>query len=850
MAAADLEHEPAKGQGPDRDRQHGTPVGATATAPVFGQVEGGAPGRTAEQILSLQRTIGNQAVARLLNRAPSDSGAREPRLRRRLELVNAEAWDGEKLLVLFRQKKEIFSKEDEKVIDGGSFNAPLITDALGRMTLSDFEYGKFDPAADQHLLLLFHEIQKHLTMPKKAIAPGEEVDVSKKQAEAEATSLRDYKNLSPDPSEGKAATFDLAFLGAGAATAYYLTTMGGGGLPGDTIVIGELQPWAGDRGPGVINHPMHMITALRNEVGLAEEALAPRGAFSEMVELVIKKYVPENRRTNKVKNVTKVPGTGGGAMFYRIEVDGPEPKLYYARRVVAGLGIGPHKAPAGQKDLKVASEGRAMNMDQFQNTAGKIKLLKEKPSDITVVVSGGNAAIDSVMTAIDNKFTIIWVTGTSRPALLPGTDNETVEENYDKLEDDGKPREPGEPENFVAPEGVESKIQRVVKGYAVNAVANPKPATESYIPKPILVNITDGKPIEADYFVYAMGPDVEKVRGVFDKASVQEKLVPTYDKNRQFGSEGRATVIGLEVPKDSASDKSSLEIIGGTALRIGDKVPYDYLLEQWRLVARTTTHMAGLKGSFSHWSGKDRKLEVALDAMQSSYQKATEFESAALDAVIWAKMATAKEALRKPAEPAFADEVNSMGIPLEGRPKKFRDRYLSDLRFIESYATMLTKYVADIEEHFEKKASDPKYRGADPRTAAGEMGGVIDSLPLNVAVNDQLTPVRSQIESGQAFVPDYVMDDANFATDSNTVLALFVSSRYPYLADAEVDMWVDRIVRWRRPTTEDRKTYETLHGPIPNPNRKPRENAKSFSDWFKRRLGEENGLAKERKGIK
>jgi hypothetical protein len=72
------------------------------------------------------------------------------------------------------------------------------------------------------------------------------------------------------------------------------------------------------------------------------------------------------------------------------------------------------------------------------------------------VISGPNAGLDAVKTAIDCGFRIVWVTGRGRPGFLPGTDNERVEQEYDEC---------------VA--GRPSAIGQVIKSYAYLATPNP-----------------------------------------------------------------------------------------------------------------------------------------------------------------------------------------------------------------------------------------------------------------------------------------------------------------------------------------------------------------------------------------
>jgi hypothetical protein len=740
----------------------------------------------------------------------------------------------EALQTKLTEKKGIFSEEDQKVIQTiltTEFHGKLF-EALSRLAYDAEDYGEFDLDNNQHLRMLFYEIKKHLGSSKAKVDPTEESTKQNEQAKKKKEEQQKYFAKSPNPD----LTFETVFLGAGAATAYYLTTMGRGVDPYKTLVIGPTQPWAEERGPGVINHPMHMITALREAVGLGEEALASREEFSVMVENVINKHVI-HRWTDKITNVAKI--SNSGEMFYRITIESGV--KCYARKVVAGLGIGPHITPKGQDKLEDdESQSHAMNMDEFQRSAGAI--LKKGPAPrqdkITVVISGGNAAIDAVMTSIKCGFEIIWVTGSGRPALLPGTDNEIVETEYDKTIGN-------------SPE----KISQVIKKYAQNAVTNPNADKGE---KPIIVNTDEGK-IPADYFVYAMGPDIEKVKAVFDKGSVLNNLVPTYDKNRQFGGEGLSTVVGLEVENQSEDDKTSLEIIGGSAFRMAGDVKYDYMIRQWRLVTATVTDMAALTGSFqgaSESSGPNETHSKIIAGMEEAYKSASAYRFKTLGEVIQIKNATrSDEVPTVTAVPDFSNAVAKIKSQVDQKDLKVLcKKFLSNVRLMESFGKMLTDYATSVKEYLLKaekaKREKQRFRDPDPRMAGAHMSGVIESLPLNVAVNDQLTPTRSQIEASQSFVPSYVSEDVNFATDSATVLQIYVSVNFPDLEDEQVDEWVDRIVRWRRPSDEERETYTMLHGPLPNPNNEDREDAHSFGDWFKKRLKEENDKAAEKSKVK
>jgi hypothetical protein len=79
---------------------------------------------------------------------------------------------------------------------------------------------------------------------------------------------------------------------------------------------------------------------------------------------------------------------------------------------------------------------------------------------------------------------------------------------------------------------------------------------------------------------------------------------------------------------------------------------------------------------------------------------------------------------------------------------------------------------------------------------------VVASLPGNVLVNDQLTPIRSQIEGAAGFLPEDIARHANFVTDDRTALAVHISAKYPTLADrlepGEFAALVRRIITSRK----------------------------------------------------
>jgi hypothetical protein len=732
------------------------------------------------------------------------------------------------------ERKDILP-EDAEALLRGRLGVEKVAEGLKRLSSSATPYGTFDLVSDDVLLLLFFELRKHVEQPRTAPDPGDELTVE--EAEGRATSAFEaYSRCSPDPE----ATYEVAFLGAGAATAYYMTSAPNPSPRARTVVVGPRQPWGGERGPGVINHPMHMISPRRDAVGLGDESLAPREQFSGEVEKVLATYAGQ-RLEAKVTKVEKVANSD--RQFYKLTLDSSA--VLYARRVVAGLGIGPHvrtglndAGTSGLQDPLVCGEpetARALDLDEFQRRAESIRA----QGRATVVISGPNAGIDAVMTSLRLGFDIVWVLGaTGKPGLLPGTDNEIVELEYKRRVGDSSPA-----------------IRKYVQGRAQGAVRAPKSGEGKPAGKPILVKVNEQPDIPADYFVMAAGPDVQKIVDVFDRDTVRAHLVPTYDRNRQFNdprSEGLPTVVGIHADNEDPADETALEIIGGSAYRMAIspdlRLSYDYLDREWSEVSRSVSQMAALEGRFTGMSSHEPAPHPEIvEAMGELYRLASAYRFGALGVARRIQRAQSTEGLPAlPPLPDFAPAAKVLtGVELDKRRQQVVRGFLGMVRAIERYARMLALYRQRVEDFFAKK-------GRDPRIAGESMKGVIGSLPLNIAMNDQLTPTRSQIEATYAFVPSYVAKDVNFATDGASVLQIYIATNFPDLEDSEVDMWVDRIIRWRRPEerAEEWKDYPSLLGPLPNPLGASRDRGAWFSERFKGWLAEANTEARKRNAKK
>jgi hypothetical protein len=803
------------------------PAPSTSAEPRSPPAPPPAPAEAAPPLRGAGAASASTPLSRALANAVAERCDATPQLARRATFKTADdAYvHPELLLELLRARSAILPSEADRLFVQ-ELSPDVARAAFRRLTDSAEQYGTFDLRSDQDLLLLYFELRKHVHKPEEAEEPTTEVRQSSRRATKARYDVVRYLQDSPAPTR----TYDLALLGTGASIAYYVTSHAHEIDGMQTVAIGKRQPWAHERGPGVVNHPMHMITPRRDDVGLGDESLQSRTGFSDVVADVLGEHVGRTIDAN-IKSVTRIPSNG--RWFYAIVVDiaEGEERTFYARKVVFGLGIGGHVMPRPREGSIAAQDslgGRAMNMDEFQRRAAEIAGGADPRPDITVVITGPNAGLDAVKTALGCGFTIIWVTGSGRPGFLPGTDNELVEAEYDRLEN----HQP-------------SAIAEVIKDYAYLAIPNPDTSGGA---KPIVVDTGRAgqeRAVPADYFVWAMGPNVAQVKRIFGDQFGE--LVPSYDDNRQFGADGTAAVTGLERggPREQ-SDETSLVVIGGSAFRLADAVGYDYLR---RRDAESRGEVAACERIAARYDREDRgPVSAAMGRLCTVARDYVEARRPDLVAIEEARAAPAVPAnipqLTLDPDLATVEAVWRTRPVADAERARLAQDLCSALRHVREYGTALAVYRAQVADYY--AALGRREKPTDPRKAGGQMGKVIGSLPLNVLVNDQLTPSRSQVEATAAFVPGYVREDANFATDSATVLAIHIATRYPHLSDLAVDTWVETIMRWRRPSGAERAQDALRLGPIPDPNGAGREDARRFSTRVKALLAAADLEAKSR----
>ncbi|MBH8560921.1 DUF4157 domain-containing protein [Nostoc sp. CENA67] len=151
---------------------------------------------------------------------------------------------------------------------------------------------------------------------------------------------KEQKEKLPEPSR----YFKTALLGTGPSIANYLNVHGRSLDPEETVIIGKIQPWDSSspesRGIDFINHPMHMTSPVRHQTNLPKESSGSDETFKGNPAKLTADINTVMGRFNKPVNTTIKKVSRDENKWYKIETDQDD---YYALKVISGLGIGPHK---------------------------------------------------------------------------------------------------------------------------------------------------------------------------------------------------------------------------------------------------------------------------------------------------------------------------------------------------------------------------------------------------------------------------------------------------------------------------------------------------------------------------
>ena len=749
---------------------------------------------------------------------------------------------------------------------------------LARMRRSDVDHGTIDLRDPQHLALFYFQARRELILDGTIAVDGAEgVEIVRELKEGKAAdeaqgaahrqAMSGKAGLPPGDN-----SFPVAILGAGASVAYYLATAGRSLDPASTVIIGETQPWAGERGSeGVVNHPLHMIAPDGYQGrGLLDAGggLAPRRSLSERIAELIRRW--PNIHTRKI---LKVERHGSGEYFTITTADGP---TFHARKVIAGLGIGKHKEPdqvswAGDgrehRDNKTgrgAAVPRMIDMDRFQRAMVDGELTPGSIRSIAVV--GPNAAID-VMSTVLRRYPdllvnpIYWITGTDpggggrpastkRPAFLKGTDNEYVEGRYDEVMKNG-PSSPGKrifKEGVITVVGHDYLAARVgAGGVALDVGAR----GGNGVPQTLV------ETLQADLVVYGIGPDVNAVSQVFgiSERNLASEMEPVYDKGLHFNQDA-----GIDSPQ--ALFRYLIELRPGSSRVATRKIAR----EVFKLLADTTAVRPGKEKLETggrppvvgvrlkpHATGK-ASLEViggtayrfafagrmpyryVSTALEDVHAKALRQAMADRDRIDGARALHRRldgyvDCLQKYLEIAIplAKRLEaSTDVEAAKRDAYWRGTTADWLRLTSEWLPLVARKVVDGDERkilgrmrgtcaslqVLQRQLEALYDDATTdkyaSLASSHMGAVSSSLPKNVVLGDQLTAARSSVEALQSHVPPKVAEGVNLVTSDHTTIAAYLAAAHGDLPPQVADLLTSRVVIDRRHAALDR-------APLPRP---------------------------------
>ena len=628
-------------------------------------------------------------------------------------------------------------------------NRPLaFENNLHSLAGSPVDYGEINLANPQHVYLYVKEAGRFLNVNYIGNEASDVLD--EKQKEEKRLEKAGPGGLGPKAASpgSREQTFQVALLGKGASVADYINVHGTAMDPKTTVVIGESQPWRPSkddprsRGIEFVNHPRNMTSTRREEThlpkdesGKDETFLGNAAQLSGDIDFVIKRFGAKDVPAK----IDKVKRLDSG--WYHIKTSEGD---VYAQKVVSGLGIGPHKFEGQNKRSKeVVSEGdkalerdRVLDLDAFQRAAGD----PESP----------------MRKAHARKPITIGVSGPNA-----GTDAVHIATQLGMFVDwvvsaDGP----------AIAEGMGNKIGRVglvevyfdylngwtfvAPGYIQLDISGKWPDrrnpdnTQDRAEKGFLEKqpgwagrLSRAKSVLVDYLVIAQGPDVAKLWNVFD-ASATKDLELKDDRSGRFGAH--------------SDDKTA-----------------------WQGSVQNSLSSSGYNIRFV---GIERALEPIFKAQGAPERY--EVLAAIRDDLL-------AQALRIVDVPAFAPITLQSGAAARLASKD------DSFEIIGGSAVRILNYL-DMEAN---QATAPEaLKGRDKEA---RMKQVLKTLPTpTILNNDQLTPIRSQIEASGDYMPGYVgTGESNFVTDDQTMIAAQIASEYPRIPGELANWMTQKIIEDR-----------------------------------------------------
>lgn len=791
---------------------------ATVTSPGADRLGSGpgAPrrdgGPRGEAILQLQRSLGSQAAARMAAARPPSPPLAAP-VQRKRKYVN---YQGNHVDVIREKLRALEVREELPPLSDTEFIY-----GLSGLSVSPLDYGVIDLEDEQHLMLLYSYIRKQAQPlerdDRRTASPGsDQPEDPEGRIEAQELTARqeqaEQKALLTDRNEAGKVSYRVALLGAGASIAYYVATQRF--EPGEAVIIGTQQPWGGQRGPGVVAHPAHMITPMLQFLGLTQvdDRWLDRDRFSELVEMVLNRAGIQRIR-GKVTGVDReAPDVGG---FYRITVEGRDVPVF-AQEVVSGIGVGEHIPPTGTDGRPVAPERiakhgrdvgpsrRIMDMDVFTQVANRLVKTDDGVvevgdegaghGNITVVLSGANGGIDVAFDALLRGYKVKWIVGNTGPRFLPGFPNYAAYLAYlrslrqDQLGNARIGDVANETQNAERVLGGLYDDQNAMFDGTMDRFRDPDTRFDGIYFGRAAVEETDrgvrvkvgNEVVEGDIMVYAQGQGPGNF-ALFEK--FLDDLVPEKDVNHRFPSEPTDpnqplaekgdTTIGLR------SRDNTLRFVGATAFRLAPQVAEP----------RTDTRDEMRAHRNALFNALDEVGRVGGNLSYLAFHK------------VWFAYLNLVDATHP-----WNEAANPEPVP------ELRQFAAACRAYFAHTAELRTKRLTQPETAALKAFDDAL--GAARTSTQGKMAPVIDTLPKNVLINDQLTPSRSQVVASTGFLPYDIGRRANFLTDDRTALATHIFARYGRLAEnpGAVHDLVQQIIDSRKKSEAPDRVAVPPHG--------------------------------------
>jgi hypothetical protein len=427
-----------------------------------------------------------------------------------------------------------------------NLGAEMLKRCVDILYQSKIQHGLIDVDNEQQVALLYWNavrVSKRFTDTGSAIVQELE-ELVEKTAHRISSALR------------RASIYKLAIIGAGSSAAYYIDTLGPAYDHSFTLLLGNADPWGGERGLEAIdfiNHTEGQIGYPSQGVPDFTDRFLGRRAFSDKTRRIITEAIPvENRFDEKIVSIDQQKN----GLYIITSRDRHRTNTRKAKKVVIASGAGPHKR------TDAAIEGgaeRVMDMDRFvrEIATGGVKTTGR------VIVQGPNAAIDAVAAAQRYHWDVRWFINTSPPVYLPGT-------RYYL----------GRIPLFKAT-GV--KIGTRENG-TLEVRANVQPYTGGDHQYAYDKDRWGGKgdqTFNVDYFVYGIGQDVnaEGSVGQFLAAGLRNQLEPSYDRSGRYSEvkEGRDishiydTKVALGLRTTGSTASRGIEVIGAAAKALATK---------------------------------------------------------------------------------------------------------------------------------------------------------------------------------------------------------------------------------------------------------------------------------------